>query len=288
MMDLDQMHLMAPSIRVAHHYRFPLEWNPSQTKRIGYCYALHLVDEGKGSITASGRTYPLKKGDLAFVPPRLLHSFHSNPDHPMGTYNIYCELWSDAPMPTPHHLVWDEADFDKRLLTAQRHGTPLDRLPLIISLQHRSSMMELFTHAVNQHQLKALYSTQIAGCLLKGLLLELVQAGSDSLVPDYRMTMIMERIDKEATAGSRYDEWLAGSGLRKTQFHERFKQATGLSPKAYWTKAIMKQAAAALRESNRSVTGIAEDLGYSSIHHFSKQFTSYFGVSPTEFRKRQR
>ncbi|MFC0392833.1 AraC family transcriptional regulator [Paenibacillus mendelii] len=288
MVAMDPLQQLLPYIRVAHHYRFPSERNRSESTRIGYCYALHLVDEGKGSITASGRTHQLKKGDLAFIPPRLLHSFYSNPDHPMATYNIYCELWSDAPIATPHHLVWDEADFDDRLLAVERHGTPLDRLSLINPLQHRSAMTDLLAHAVNQHQQQAAYAEQIANSLLKAIMLELLQAGMDTLVPDYRMNPIMERIDKEASAGSRYDEWLAGSGLRKTQFHERFKQATGLSPKAYWTKAVMKQAAAALWESNRTVTGIAEDLGYSSIHHFSKQFTAYYGVSPTEFRKRKR
>jgi methylphosphotriester-DNA--protein-cysteine methyltransferase len=73
----------------------------------------------------------------------------------------------------------------------------------------------------------------------------------------------------------------------KTQFPELFKFTAGLSPKAYWTKSIMKQASMALWESNRSVTDIAADLGYSSIHHFTKQFTAYYGVSPSQFRKRK-
>jgi methylphosphotriester-DNA--protein-cysteine methyltransferase len=77
------------------------------------------------------------------------------------------------------------------------------------------------------------------------------------------------------------------SRLGKTHFHNLFKQATGMSPKAYWTQSIMKQAKASLWESNRSVTDIAMDLGYSSIHHFTKQFTLYHGVSPTEFRRRK-
>ena len=81
--------------------------------------------------------------------------------------------------------------------------------------------------------------------------------------------------------------WMSECGLRKTHFHELFKQATGISPKAYWTKSIMRQVEAALWESNRSITAIADDFGYSSVHHFTKQFTQFHGVSPTEFRRRK-
>jgi len=95
---------------------------------------------------------------------------------------------------------------------------------------------------------------------------------------------IIDLINQEANAVRDYETWLALSGLRKTQFHDLFKKATGLSPKAFWTRAIMKQAAAALRESNRSITELADDLGYSSIHRFTKQFTAYYGVSPSVFR----
>lgn len=56
------------------------------------------------------------------------------------------------------------------------------------------------------------------------------------------------------------------SGLKKRNFMNYLSFTAGLSPKAYWTKAIMKQASVVLWESNRSVTDIEADLGYSSYH----------------------
>jgi AraC-like DNA-binding protein len=119
-------------------------------------------------------------------------------------------------------------------------------------------------------------------------IIRLVQETSKITFPDYRIKPILDRINREANMGSDYTGWLKESGLGKTQFHELFKQATGLSPKSYWTNAIMKQASVILWESTRSITNIAEDLGYSSIHHFTKQFSAFYGVSPSEFRKRKR
>ncbi|MBO9607504.1 MAG: helix-turn-helix transcriptional regulator [Paenibacillaceae bacterium] len=279
---------MTPSIQVAHHYRFPSDRNTHEATRVGYCYAFHLVDSGKGRISIPGRTYDVKKGDLLYFPPRLAHSFYTDPVHPLSTYNVYCELWGEPRSVHLPTLVWNEAEFDPGLLTTVRTGTALDQMPVFLPLQRESSLNEQFARIVRRHQAKDDYSQTIAASLLKAFILEAVEASRIAEPIDFRIKSIVERIDKEANAAQRGDSWLAGTGLRKTQFHELFKQATGMSPKAYLTYNVMKQAAAALSESKRSVTEIAEDLGYSSIHHFTKQFTVYFGSSPTAYRRRRK
>ncbi|TFE29481.1 AraC family transcriptional regulator [Cohnella luojiensis] len=276
-----------PFVRVAHHYSFPEERNPSEATRIGYCYAFHLVDGGKGTVRCAGQAYPVKKGDLVYFKPGVPHSFFSKPDDPLSTYNLYCELWNDLPFNTSHHLVWHESDFNRELLTPVIPCPELDELPVLHSLQHQEAMLVLFAHAVTHGQKQDSHNQLIASNLVKAFLLELAQVARTDRPIDYRILPIIDRIDREAAQDHTYQDWLAECGLGKTQFHELFKQATGLSPKAYWTQSIMKQAKAALWESNRSVTDIALDLGYSSIHHFTKQFTLYYGVSPTEFRRRK-
>ncbi|WP_308640118.1 AraC family transcriptional regulator [Paenibacillus silvisoli] len=278
---------MQPFIRVGHHYLFPYERNPFEVSRYGYCYALHLVEGGKGKIIINGEATTLTKGDLIFLPPQLMHSFYTDQDSRLSTYNLYFELWSDAPMRTEHHLYWHLSDYKAELLTTVRANDELDTLPHILPLQHHPFLTELFAHIVKQHQHQWEYGHTVAHSLLKAFLLELAQIAGESWQSDYRMRMIMQRIDREAHAGSNYTDWLAQSGLQKTRFHTLFKQTSGLSPKAYWSRAVMKQAAVALWESNRSITAIAEDLGYSSIHHFTKQFTAYYGVSPSQYRKRK-
>lgn len=277
-----------PHIRVAHHYRFPSERNAAEQGRIGYCYAFHFVDGGRGAATANGQQTPIKKGDLVYFPPGMKHALFTDPSQPLSTYNVYAELWTDRPLITDVHLVWNAAEFEPALLTKKEPCTDLDSLPCVIPLQHQPSLASLFIRAVDLCGAKERYAGAAAGSLLKAFLLELASQSPSTRPIDYRIKPVIERIDKEAHFGSRYEDGMTACGLKKTQFHSLFKQATGLSPKAYWTQAIMKKAETALRESNRSVTDIAEDLGYSSIHHFTKQFTLHRGVSPTEFRKRTR
>jgi len=284
---MESLERIEPYIRVAHHYRFPIERNASEAGRIGYCYAFHLIDGGKGKATAAAQTYPVTKGDLLYFPPGTKHAFYSDPDHPLSTYNIYCELWNKNEEAQGRHLAWDDKDFDPTWMTAVRRDADLDELPYWIPLQHHGAMTALFSHIVVHAQQSDPYSAAVAACLLKAFILELVQVSREQGETDYRIKRIMDRIDKDQPSISRMKEWILLSGLGKTQFYEAFKRTAGMPPKAYLTQAVMKQAAAALLESNRTVTGIAEDLGYSSIHHFTKQFTVYYGVSPTQYRKRR-
>ncbi|RKP57342.1 AraC family transcriptional regulator [Cohnella endophytica] len=278
---------LQPSIRVAHLYDFPKGNNEFESTRIGYCYAFHLIKSGKGKIAVQGRTFHVRKGDLLYFPPRVCHSFYSDPEQPLSSYNIYCELWSPVPIATQQHLVWDAADFNSSFLTEMKEDAAIERLPNYVPLQHHETTVSLFEHIVNQFQSPHLLSDEIVRCLLKAFVLEIIQLSATPLLTDYRIKPIMDLIDQEANAERHYEAWLELSGLKKTQFHALFKNATGLSPKAYWTRAIMKQAAAALRESNRSITELAYGLGYSSIHHFTKQFTGYYGVAPSVFRNRK-
>ncbi|CAK4832808.1 unnamed protein product [Aphanomyces euteiches] len=279
---------MNPFVRVAHFYQFSFLKNAGETNRIGYCYAFHLIEAGKGTVTIADQSFPVKKGDLLYIPPELPHAFYTDSIHPLASYNVYCELWSDEPLKTELHLVWKAVPLDPALLTTVKSDTELEELPYLIPLQHQADLIELFAQIVRHYGNQEDYSADIANSLLKAFIMQLVQRNSQSSLMDYRIKPIVDRIDKEATLGSHYEDWLGESGLGKTQFHELFKQATGMSPKAYWTKTIMKQASVSLWESNQSITSVAENLGYSSIHHFTKQFSAFYGVSPSEFRKRKR
>lgn len=273
-----------PSIRGAHYYDFPKGSNETESTRYGYCYAFHLIKSGKGKIAVSGKTYTVRKGDLLYFPPSLRHSFYSDPELPLSSYNVYCELWLPAPSDTHRHLAWNVSEFDPTYLTRMNPDPAIDRLPFHFPLQNHEPMITSFEHLVNHHQRFQPLSSEIAGSLLKAFVLEFIQLSQATFLTDYRIKPIIDLINQGANEERDYETWLSLSGLRKTQFHDLFKKATGLSPKAFWTRAIMKQAAVALRESNRSITELADDLGYSSIHHFTKQFTAFYGVPPSAFR----
>ena len=73
-----------------------------------------------------------------------------------------------------------------------------------------------------------------------------------------------------------------------SNFRRVFKLETGLSPKAYVTKARMDYAEYLLKNTNMTITEISEKLGYNAVCGFNKIFTSVFGMSPSSYRKKYR
>lgn len=75
--------------------------------------------------------------------------------------------------------------------------------------------------------------------------------------------------------------------LNRSEHHlsHVFKQATGMTIKEYHDKLRFDIAARLLTEGNRSVTQIADELGFDSLHSFSRRFKTAFGQSPLNFRR---
>jgi len=60
----------------------------------------------------------------------------------------------------------------------------------------------------------------------------------------------------------------------------------GMSIKSYYNKLQLERALQLLQQSNKTITQIAEQLNYSSIHSFSRAFKNRYGVPPSYFRSK--
>ena len=70
------------------------------------------------------------------------------------------------------------------------------------------------------------------------------------------------------------------SGSNKTTLSNLFKENYSMGPIEYFINMKIELAKMYLRENNMNVTQIAELLGYSNIHYFSRQFKKFTGMSP--------
>ena len=70
------------------------------------------------------------------------------------------------------------------------------------------------------------------------------------------------------------------SGLSKL-----FSSVEGTTIERYFNLQRLERAKELLVYDEMSIAQIADQLGYSSIHHLSNQFTQYLGMSPSHFKK---
>jgi len=73
--------------------------------------------------------------------------------------------------------------------------------------------------------------------------------------------------------------------LARGYFNRMFRAASGCSARAWLIDRRMHAAAQQLVESDRRVSEIADDFGYTSLFFFSRQFRKVLGVSPRTFRQ---
>jgi AraC-like DNA-binding protein len=78
------------------------------------------------------------------------------------------------------------------------------------------------------------------------------------------------------------------SGYSSSRFSSLYLERYGTSPIEQLISMRIQAAKDLLKNSNKSITDIAEETGFSSIHYFSRKFKSVTGMTPTEYTRKYR
>jgi AraC-like DNA-binding protein len=76
--------------------------------------------------------------------------------------------------------------------------------------------------------------------------------------------------------------------VSEAHFIRTFRETFGETPHRYLQRRRVERAMFLLRSTDRSVTDVCFDVGFSSLGTFSRTFHDIVGVSPTGFRQRGR
>ena len=73
--------------------------------------------------------------------------------------------------------------------------------------------------------------------------------------------------------------------MSRTSLQALFKMYLHNSPKSYLLGIKLQKSKELIRENQYTISEIADMLGFSSIHYFSRLFKKYFELSPSEYAK---
>jgi AraC family transcriptional regulator len=118
-------------------------------------------------------------------------------------------------------------------------------------------------------------------CQLGGRPLVAVRGGLAPWAERRSREFMRERLSEDISL----DELAAEARLSPFHFARMFKQSVGVPPRVYLTQLRMERACELLETTNRSVTEIAQEVGYSSNQVLARVFIKHQHMSPTDYRR---
>ena len=245
------------------------------------------VDSGEINAITDGMGSTLSQGQVIFHKPMELHAHISNKIVPNSM--LVVSFTCDSP-------AMDF--FDKKIFSLDK--TPKTLLSLFIN-EVKNALGSVPNEYADKDPLDfsnaPFGSLQLLECYLTEFLLTLKRSDVDTISKAERsvdsrtlahssivglMTAYLEEhIYDNVTLSDLCSSFYMG----KTQVCALFSEHVGIGPMEYYCSLKMSRAKKLLLE-GASVSKIADMLGYSSIHNFSRAFKKAVGLSPTEYKKK--
>ena len=153
-----------------------------------------------------------------------------------------------------------------------------------------SDIARTFTVIFAEFLNSAPFFTYNLDCSITALLIKLLRFGNEQpnekMLPSEEMLPeIINYIDSHFLDICSLEE-LSRFGYTYNHICKIFKKTYGFSPSDYLLSKKMEYATTLLSQ-NKTLSEIAELLGYSSPYNFSRAFKKHFGLPPNEFKKRK-
>ena len=268
---IDDIHIHALNITYERFTRTI----PSHSHGNG-CYEIHHIPCGCGTLKVNGQYYDIVPGTLYVTGPHVEHAQTPLLHDPMQEYCVYLKLQGASRPKSPSSVM------DTFIATPFWFGKDTQDI--------HSLMKKLFgelecRYLGYEHQLRLLLS-QLLICIVRnqGLRFAPGTVLRENNLADSTSIIIEEYFLYEYVSLS-----LKGLAdrlkLSTRQTQRLLLEYYGKSFQQKKTEARMSAATILLSDRNRSISSIAEALGYCSSEHFSSAFRNYYQTSPTEYRK---
>lgn len=241
------------------------------------------VDRGEIVVVTDEGEYELKQGMMIFHKPNEHHRFYATHDKAPNLIVMTFECHS-ADMKGFENVVVPLEDEERNLLAQiVKEGMHAFEYP--------------FRHPLVRRANAPIGSEQLIRCYLEALFIRLLRRGnlptrsstlsslakekSNQDLMEQLLTYLEHHLDHTITL----EELCSTFHIGRTKLKLLFKQATGLSVKSYLARERIEKSKNMIREQTYNVSEIAELLGFSSVHYFSKLFKRVVGMSPTEYAR---
>jgi AraC-like DNA-binding protein len=254
-------------------------------------YLLVYIASGRGRFVVAGRTYEARPGDLYWIPPDTVHEMEG---YAPGMHCAYAHF-DLAYRPDISH--WDFSIpggmLDLTDLQPLMHPPLPD--PRLQALTGRicgptnqragALLMELCAEAAR--------AQPFAGLRMSGLMVEIVAEllrGQEGLpmeslarIPPIEATA--DRLIRDCANPPPLGLLARHCELSPGHYRALFRQHYGCSPRTYARRARLRKARDLMVGTALTLSEIAREVGFETVHSLSRAFRAVEGVSPTQYRR---
>jgi AraC-like DNA-binding protein len=231
---------------------------------LGLSGVLHFEIEGEKRIIPQG------PGDLFILSPGIRHRWHSEAGSVCENFMFFCDGFSEDELELGRFFNLKRRDIILNFkMEPEKSQFYIDNFRNLI--QHYNSSNTNIMHGLlyafcgliclNAKQLNILENQEKQHPGLNRAL-EIIHS-------DFRKKRSLEDLSKQC-------------GLGPSRLSELFRNALDMSPIQYINDLRIKKASQLLAYSDMNITEIAEYVGFSSLHYFSRFFKSHTGMTPSE------
>ncbi|MCZ7646428.1 MAG: AraC family transcriptional regulator [Planctomycetota bacterium] len=289
-------------LRLAHLVTSRPE-HASHRARVRFLEDFELVLQVEGSawvwVEDANGSVDVHAGQLVFLPPGFRHGW----GHEAGTHlAVHFDLHANPSLKALEMIRSLERVVERRALGRQpsfrlaKHGPVV---PLVTNLREPlewrrrlEPLAELWSRRVHETLQAQWLVSETLGWALRALAADAAaEARTPDLPPaaDPRVLAVLRALDDpQGPQRPSVEDLAARAGLGLTAFRDRFRSATGRSPRRYLEERRIERAARLLLETDRSVYAVARAEGYEDPYHFSRAFKRVTGLSPRAYRKKAR
>ena len=238
-------------------------------------YEIHYISAGHGQVMVDGKEYDTVPGTLYITGPKVKHSMVPDPDDPLEEYCVYLKLSpakKGSSIASTMQLFRDTSIWYGK----DRYGVYALMKALFTELQDQNIGERVACESIIKQIIIACvrdYSGKKGSRDAKGI---------RSVDEQYLMIEEAFLYEYATLTLSALAERLSLS-TRQTQ--RLLLEHYGMNFQSKKTEAKMSAAAQMLHSKEMTITAIADELGYSSVEHFSSAFKKYYGMSASRYRE---
>ena len=239
-------------------------------------YLFHYVLSGTGRLMANdsrgiSHEYQIRSGEGFMIFPRQINTYIADPK-------------------LPWEYIWIEFDGMRAREIIETAGLSPDHPVYHASYKDlRENMKDEMLYIAEHHDASPFH---LMGHLY--LFIDYLSRSSSSQmttsgrVRDFYIKEALNYIEQNFQNDISIENIASFCGLNRTYFGRIFKETVGKSPQQFLLSYRMAKAAELLKLTQLSISDIGNAVGYPNQLHFSRAFKNIYGMSPREWRNKNR